>query len=63
MEGGPFRYCDRIGIQTVVQRLETLAQENGRRYAPAFHAETRQKPVQPSIQREKTKPKLNGMGS
>lgn len=41
MEGGPFRYCDRIGIQTVVQRLETLAQENGRRYAPCPMLKTR----------------------
>jgi 3-hydroxyacyl-CoA dehydrogenase/enoyl-CoA hydratase/3-hydroxybutyryl-CoA epimerase len=33
-EGGPFRYCDRLGIQQVVTRLRALSSSKGRRFAP-----------------------------
>ena len=41
MEGGPFRYCDRLGIHTIVERLEALAQEHGQRFAPCPMLKTR----------------------
>ena len=34
MEGGPFRYADRIGAQEVVTRLNALESAHGRRFAP-----------------------------
>ena len=34
MEGGPFRYADRIGAQQVVTRLNALESAHGRRFAP-----------------------------
>jgi 3-hydroxyacyl-CoA dehydrogenase/enoyl-CoA hydratase/3-hydroxybutyryl-CoA epimerase len=33
-EGGPFRYCDRVGIQHVVTRLRALEGTHGRRFRP-----------------------------
>jgi len=34
MEGGPFRYCDRIGASKIVARLNALESAHGRRFAP-----------------------------
>lgn len=33
--GGPFRYADSIGIARVVEKLQTLQEEHGQRFAPA----------------------------
>jgi 3-hydroxyacyl-CoA dehydrogenase/enoyl-CoA hydratase/3-hydroxybutyryl-CoA epimerase len=33
--GGPFRYVDTEGASTIVDRLEALVREHGRRFAPA----------------------------
>lgn len=32
--GGPFRYVDAVGASTIVDRLEALVREHGRRFAP-----------------------------
>ena len=34
MEGGPFKYADRIGLDKVVSRLNALESQYGRRFAP-----------------------------
>ncbi|MCO4773363.1 MAG: enoyl-CoA hydratase/isomerase family protein [Deltaproteobacteria bacterium] len=34
MEGGPFRYADRIGLAQIVARLNALESAHGRRFAP-----------------------------
>ncbi len=33
-EGGPFKYCDRLGLKTVVARLNALESKLGRRFKP-----------------------------
>lgn len=33
-EGGPFRYCDRIGLPQIVSRMQALATACGRRFDP-----------------------------
>jgi 3-hydroxyacyl-CoA dehydrogenase/enoyl-CoA hydratase/3-hydroxybutyryl-CoA epimerase len=33
--GGPFRYVDSEGASTIVERLEALTEEHGRRFEPA----------------------------
>jgi len=33
-EGGPFRYCDRLGLKTIVARLNALESKLGRRFTP-----------------------------
>ena len=33
--GGPFRYMDSQGLETIVNKLEKLAAERGERYTPA----------------------------
>jgi 3-hydroxyacyl-CoA dehydrogenase/enoyl-CoA hydratase/3-hydroxybutyryl-CoA epimerase len=45
--GGPFKYVDLVGAQTVVERLKQLADRHGSRFRPASllleHAETKQR--------------------
>ncbi|MBW1775226.1 MAG: fatty acid oxidation complex subunit alpha FadJ, partial [Deltaproteobacteria bacterium] len=33
--GGPFHHADDLGLETIVSRMETLAEQHGPRYAPA----------------------------
>ena len=33
-EGGPFRYCDKLGLKTVVARLNALESKHGKRFKP-----------------------------
>ena len=33
--GGPFRYVDTVGRETIVTRLQELAERYGRRFEPA----------------------------
>ena len=33
--GGPFHHVDALGLETIVSRMETLAEQHGPRYAPA----------------------------
>ena len=33
--GGPFRYMDSMGIDTVLEKLSALEKEHGERFAPA----------------------------
>ena len=42
MEGGPFQYCDRIGVPKIVERLRALATSQGQRFEPCPLLETKE---------------------